>query len=86
MIKVARALQRIIDEQGYIVIAHHSQHPVGAVLEKVVDGYGNPYGFPVVVKGYTTEEDYLGQVAKYSKSRPLSSDYCYEYFHKVVAE
>lgn len=84
--EISQGLQRIIDECGYIVIAHHSQHPIGACLEKVVDGHGIPYGFPLVVIGYATEADYLGQVEKYSKGRPQSHDYCFEYFHKVTAE
>lgn len=81
------ALQRVLDDNGYIVIAHHSQHPIGACLEKVVDGNGFHYGVTLVVIGYTDQSDYFRQVRRYSKTgRPDDEDYRFQYFHKVVAE
>jgi hypothetical protein len=87
---IEQRCQQILDECGYIVIAHESQHPIGAVLHKCETGGGEPFGFPVVVVGYTDAQDFIKQVRS-SGTRLTDQQIAlevsqYQYFHKVVAE
>lgn len=83
-------MQRLLDEFGYVVIAHDAQHPVRSVLDECTYSNGDPFGFPVVVVGYTTAGDFLRQVRFLGTDLPernLAEELSrYDFFHKVVAE
>lgn len=80
-----RLMQRIQDEQGWIVLAGPDPMPMGSVIRdanEYTDGSGCDMP-PVVVIGEASAEEFRAQTVRYSPR-----GYCYEFPHyvKVIAE
>jgi len=77
--------QKILDENGYIVVAYFEELPLGHVIP-VLNNDDCRLNHPTVVSGLTTWEDYDRQARKYWQQEipnPGEKDLV---FHKVVAE
>lgn len=81
-----RLMQRILDEQGYIVLGHDVEMVVGGVWH----GHGPIFGLELEdqpqlgVIGVATKDDLTRQVRRYYP--PVGAISIWNYYYKVTAE
>lgn len=80
--------QRILDEQGYLILCSPYQHSMGEVIPDANGGRGwARVPGPLVVIGFTDKKEWLQQAKRYAdESIVLSYPDSHYSFIKVIAE
>ncbi len=85
MTEPTQVLQRILDEQGYIVVGWHAPAVKGQIFERVLLNDESVFA-PVVVIGEAEGHELVAQERRYTPNENATGVSTWEYHFKVAAE